>query len=67
MPGFKCPNCNKHSNKFIHKCPDCGYAVGMGKEISIDDMKNVTNKKELREQKQRLRNKFIGGRNKGIK
>jgi len=50
MNKFKCPNCNYTSNKFLHKCPKCGYERLLGKEILLGKEKN----------------KFKGGRNKSF-
>jgi len=65
MPRFRCPSCNRCSNKFINKCPDCGYERGKGKEIKVDDEDIKTNR-ELQRKRSIARNKFRGGRNKNI-
>ena len=62
MPKFRCPNCGLHSNKFVNKCPKCGFTRGIGKEIS-DDGRNFKNSRERRRQRSIDGNKFRGGRN----
>ena len=62
MPSFRCPNCKKHSNKFVTVCSDCGFTRGIGKEM-IDKDGNFKTDRE-RERKRRIDgNKFRGGRN----
>ena len=65
MPAFRCPSCGRNSNKFVIKCPDCGYTRGVGKEISTDNESAKTNR-ELRRDRRIAGNKFRGGRNKGF-
>lgn len=65
MPVFKCPNCDYMSNKFIHKCPKCGYERLLKKEILLKDG-SAKNNRELRRKKRLDGDKFRGGRNKSF-
>ena len=62
MPSFKCPNCDYMSNKFIHKCPKCGYERLLGKEILVEN-ESIKNTRELKRKKRLDGDKFRGGRN----
>lgn len=65
MSSFKCPNCDYMSNKFIHKCPKCGYERLLGKEILLENG-SAKNNRELRRKKRLDGDKFRGGRNKSF-
>jgi len=62
MSRFVCPNCNKHSNQFVIKCPDCGYTRLEGTKISINNSKAKT-ARDLKKENKLMDDKFRGGRN----
>jgi len=65
MPSFRCPNCNNVSNKFVNKCPKCGFERGLGKEMTDNDGGFKSDRE--RKRKRRLDgDKFRGGRNKSF-
>jgi len=61
MTTFRCPYCGWHSNKWIDKCPDCGFTRN-GKEVIIDNGDIKHNRGSSRERR-KVRDNFRGGRN----
>jgi predicted ATP-dependent serine protease len=65
MHSFRCPYCGKHTNKWISKCPDCGFERILGKGVKVENEDIKYNRGSSRERMQ-LRNRFIGGRNQSL-
>lgn len=61
MTNFKCPNCNKHSNRFYNKCPDCGYIRFQSGEDQIGE--STSNRRERERKRRLIDSNFRGGRN----
>jgi len=62
MTNFRCPYCGRHSNKWLAKCPDCGFERTLDKGVNVangDIKHNRGSSREIR----KIRDPFRGGRN----